>query len=139
QKQAEESLARMRGVLEGFRALAAAEVDARRFQPVNLDALVDSVLAEHASEPATVEMTVQRNLPTVLGDRTLLAEVFRQLIQNARAYRREGVRATVRIAARDLADSHVVEISDNGRGIPREALRRVFAPGYRVEGSEEMD
>ncbi len=124
-----EQLQHLGDVVKGFAALAAAEVDPARFQPVALGPIVDQAALAVQARERGAELHVARNLPRVMGQPELLREVFRQLLDNALAYGRPGVRPMVRISWRELDESYIVEVADNGRGIARRHLGRIFAAG----------
>ena len=67
----------------------------------------------------------------VRGDRTELAVVFRNLLENAVKYSDEPVEVKVRVS--DPRDGRVsIDISDRGIGIPAGELRKIFQRFYRV-------
>lgn len=68
-----------------------------RFQPINLEALVDEIVKRDAllSEPGVV--IVHRPLATVLGEPTLLQQCFLNLLENARKFVKPGVRPQIQI------------------------------------------
>ncbi len=69
--------------------------------------------------------------PIVLGDRTELTVVFRNLLENAVQYSVEPVEVKVRVS--DAREGRVcVDISDRGIGIPVGELRKIFQRFYRV-------
>jgi two-component system, OmpR family, sensor kinase len=67
----------------------------------------------------------------VEGDRGRLQQVIVNLIDNAIKYTREG--GAVEVLTRKERGKAVVEIVDNGSGIPPEALPHVFERFYRVD------
>jgi signal transduction histidine kinase len=71
-------------------------------------------------------------LPVVDADADALDRILKNLVANAMKYSPPG--SAVHVAAR--ATDHAVEFSvrDAGRGIPAEALPRVFEPYYRAPG-----
>ena len=81
-----------------------------------------------ASPPARV---------TVEGDRARLKQVVVNLLDNAIKYTPSGGR--VRLAVRREAGFAVLEVSDNGIGIPAEALPHVFQRFFRVDSSRSRD
>lgn len=60
-----------------------------------------------------------------------LAQVFRNLIENAGRYAPEG--SSVRISARESGPDVVIRVVDDGPGIPKADLERVFERFYQVE------
>ncbi|MBL8921082.1 MAG: two-component sensor histidine kinase [Myxococcaceae bacterium] len=74
---------------------------------------------------------VQEGLPTLLLDRHALAGAVLNLLQNAFKYTGDDKRLELR-ALIDGADV-VIEVEDNGVGIPRRELKRVFDRFYRVD------
>ncbi|MBK7297099.1 MAG: hypothetical protein IPI91_10865 [Flavobacteriales bacterium] len=66
----------------------------------------------------------------VMADRDRLAQVFTNLFNNAVNYGRSGGTCTVR--AYTMGDQIVVELSDDGIGISKKHLPRLFERFYRV-------
>ena len=70
----------------------------------------------------------------VEGDGTMLREMLVNLVDNAIRYTRRGGRVTVSVSrAGDLA---VLDVEDNGPGIPADEREQVFERFYRVLGTE---
>ena len=67
----------------------------------------------------------------VEGDRTRLQQVIVNLIDNAIKYTQEG--GTVDVSVSREGNSAVLEVSDNGPGIPDHALPHVFDRFYRAD------
>ena len=67
------------------------------------------------------------------GDRQKIYRVCQNLIFNAMKYNNIG--GEVKISLKTLKNSILVEIKDNGQGIPPEDLKRIFERFYRVEKS----
>jgi two-component system phosphate regulon sensor histidine kinase PhoR len=65
------------------------------------------------------------------GDSRALDQVLLNLVDNAIKYTPEGGRITVRIAQR--GEEVVIEVADNGPGIPRAHQDRIFERFYRVD------
>ncbi len=84
-----------------------------------------------------IELTVASGLPTVLGDRARVREVFYNLLSNAVKFidKRKG-RIAIACTLRD--DECVFSIADNGTGIPAEELSRVFVPFRRLPAHREI-
>jgi signal transduction histidine kinase len=74
---------------------------------------------------------------TIRGDRDRLEQVFVNLIDNAIKYTKEGGRITVQLSQTD--DSVNVTVEDNGIGIPKEDVERVFERFYRVDKAHSRE
>lgn len=79
----------------------------------------------------TVEVSLERELPSARVDPNLLAEVLYSLIDNAAKYSPAG--SPIKIAARRAENEMILlSVKDQGRGIPPEARERVFDKFFRV-------
>lgn len=74
---------------------------------------------------------------TIRGDRDRLEQVFVNLIDNAIKYTKDGGRIKLQLAQAD--DSVVVTVEDNGIGIPKEDIERVFERFYRVDKARSRE
>jgi len=73
----------------------------------------------------------------IQGDRARLKQVVVNLLDNAIKYTPEGGRITLKISH---ADGYaVLDVADDGVGIPAEALPHVFKRFFRVDGSRSRD
>lgn len=99
-----------------------------RTETLDLPELVDS--AVETSLPAikaaghAFEVRIEDEALQVTGDRTRLCQVFTNLLNNAAKYTPPGGR--IELVARREGDSAVLQVRDDGLGIPREMLSRVF-------------
>lgn len=66
----------------------------------------------------------------VVGDRSRIQQVIINLVENAIAYSDKG---SVHITYRRHLDKVRVEVSDTGRGIPKEHLEKIFQRFHRVD------
>ena len=70
-------------------------------------------------------------LPPVLADERFLTLVFRNLLENACRYAREGT--AIRIAGQARDDCVLIRVVDDGAVIPADSLKRIFERFYQVE------
>jgi len=105
---------------------------------VSLTQLVEqcaaSVRARHKLEPNEVLVDVDPEI-IVSTDRAALEIVVKNLIDNAAKYSERPARVEV-VARRESNQTVRFEVSDNGIGIDRKDLKRVFHRFYRVEDQE---
>jgi signal transduction histidine kinase len=107
-----------------------------RATPVSpaIDAAVE-LLRESAPGHRIVVETAAQALPVAHVDPDALDRVLKNLLANAIKYSPPGT--TVRVTARATAAGVEIAIADEGRGIPADALPRVFEPYYRAPGAGE--
>jgi two-component system, OmpR family, phosphate regulon sensor histidine kinase PhoR len=102
---------------------------------VHVKPVVDSMvglLAGLASENGTtVTVDIQDDVPTVIGDADQLAQVVRNLLENAIKYGRE--KGHVHVSAASKGGFVEIAVADDGEGIPREFQHRLTERFYRVE------
>lgn len=77
---------------------------------------------------------VEQQIPPdcrVMANQPHLTQVFRNLLENAGRYTPDG--GSIRVNARQVGDSVVFRVTDDGPGIPRHDLERIFERFYQVE------
>jgi two-component system phosphate regulon sensor histidine kinase PhoR len=108
-----------------------------RREPV--DAIVDDALAAFAPQRldprVKVTRTVAPELPPVMADRQALAEALLDLLNNAYKYT-NGEEKRIEVRASRAGPTVLLEVADNGPGIPPREQKRIFDKFYR--GSEPL-
>lgn len=102
--------------------------------PVDLWELVNSTSSEMkilAQEKSINLRATAEKAVWVRGDRTRLQEVIVNLVDNAIKYTPEG--GHVQVRAKAEGHTAILEVDDNGIGIPAYALPHVFERFYRVD------
>jgi signal transduction histidine kinase len=128
-------------LLETFSALlriAQVEAGAQKsaFTDVDLSALARSV--GEAYQPAaedsghTLDVRIEDGIH-LTGDRQLLAQMISNLVENALRHTPAG--STVALALRRAGAGLVIEVADNGPGIPESERGKVFDRFYRLDRS----
>ncbi len=92
-----------------------------------------AVVTKAAGQSLTLELPP--SLPRVWADEERLRQVALNLLINASKFTQEGGKITLR--ARKQNGSLVVEVEDNGPGIPKEDQARLFLPYHRRLGDRE--
>jgi len=124
--------------------LAFSRPAAPREAPINLLELVRRTLQlhEHSLRSNRINVEIQpaagdasgETLPSVLGDANQLMQVFLNLITNAeQAIRDVRDHGTIRIRCGGEGDRVSVVVQDDGSGIPKGALPRIFDPFYTTK------
>jgi len=108
---------------------------------VNVSALIEHIMAlmqfEAEERKIRLEQTVEKPLPSVLGDETAISQVLVNLVVNAFHAMPNGGLCHVSAEARHTHDIRrlVVSVKDTGIGIKKEELARVFEPFYTTKSS----
>ncbi|MDT5016116.1 MAG: hypothetical protein QOD39_2276 [Mycobacterium sp.] len=110
---------------------------------VDLEAALDDAVGNLAAaiEESGAEI-VRRGqpLPAIMGDPTLLTMLWQNLVGNAVKFRREGVAPRIVVDCEenssDQDDSWLFTVSDNGIGISREFVDKVFVIFQRLHGRD---
>lgn len=76
------------------------------------------------------------DLPVVHGDSRMLYQIFANLVSNALKYRHPDRRCRIDVTATALNDRWVINVIDNGRGIPQSKKERIWVPFARVHRHE---
>lgn len=124
---------RLDGIITHF--LEAVRPQKPEFNELELVALVEEVLrvqeAELSDRKLEVNIEVNDEIPSVLGDRGQLKQVFFNLVKNAMEAMQPGGR--LRILARKDDDFVYIQFSDTGSGISEEELSKVFQAYYTTK------
>lgn len=107
------------------------------FERVELAAFLADLIPEYQADVRGREMAfVAKPLAspaTVTADRGKLKRVLDNLVSNAVKYGRPG--GTVVLAAEGYRQGVILSVSDDGRGIPEEALAHVFDSFFRADAA----
>jgi len=109
-------------------------------RPIPLRSVIEKMFEDLKARPATKTINFVNEVRdlVVMADADRLEQVLGNLIDNAIKYGRpEG---TVIAGGRDLEDGQIEAfIRDDGRGIPSEALERIFERFYRVDKARSRE
>ena len=110
-----------------------------RHEAVDLRLLVTQIvesLVEQRAVPGAV-ITVGNNLPVVHGDKTLISQIFINLLDNALTYRRPDVPPQLAVDYTSSAGSYVISVADNGIGIAAKHYEKIFTIFQRLHSDDE--
>ena len=122
----------MEALVHGALALFKGLDDDERFEPVDVNDLLGTIVAEYAEIGATIGLAGKAQDALQAKPRAL-KRCLRNLIDNALKF---GERAAISV---EDGDALVIRVADEGPGIPEEMLERVFEPFYRLESSRNRD
>ena len=88
----------------------------------------------NGTEKHTLHLAVPDSLPTVRVDSGRIRQVLTNLLSNAIKFSPDG--GTITVSAQNTEESVVVRVTDDGIGIPAEALPQLFDKFFRVDNTE---
>jgi signal transduction histidine kinase len=92
---------------------------------------VDLMKIGYCTQDIVLDTSVAQNLPRVKGDADLFKQCLINLVKNSVEAMPGGGRIAIRA---DLADRRVrVEVEDNGPGMPKALLEKVFSPFFTTK------
>jgi PAS domain S-box-containing protein len=111
---------------------------ALELQSVDTACVVDRVVADLAGAIQDGGGQVTHDeLPTIRADAIQIQQLFQNLIANGIKFRRPDVRPEVHVSARRSHDAWTFAVTDNGIGIERQYLERIFVLFQRLHSRAE--
>jgi two-component system, OmpR family, phosphate regulon sensor histidine kinase PhoR len=100
---------------------------------INLNDLLNNIIlsVENRLREKNLELNIELQATIILGDEDLLREVILNLLDNAIKY--TPAEGSIQIGSHETSDGIVFYIKDNGFGVPKESLPRIFERFYRVD------
>ncbi len=140
--QVEKEVSRLSGLVDELLHMTRAEGDpgARNFSPVQLGALVRSIVEDSRVEAEARECEIRlavKDEITFQGDRELLRRGVENVLGNAIHYTLP--RTVIDVACFRQDAQAVIQVRDQGPGIPEEALQNIFRPFFRVGEDRNPD
>jgi two-component system, NtrC family, nitrogen regulation sensor histidine kinase NtrY len=126
---------RLATIAQSFSRFGAPADAAVPLESVTLEHVVADVMALYGGTVASVGFAhdVEPALPAVIARTPELKEVLVNLLENARLASMQG--GTVEVRARRSEEGVVLEVADEGSGIPDEVLPRIFEPQFSTRST----
>jgi len=108
-------------------------------KPVQLPSLIEKVVTAQKSYTTkhTFKMDVEEDLPIVIADEDKVDQILTNLVSNAIKYSPRGGKVTV--AGHKDRNGVVVSVGDQGMGIPKDHLPRIFERFHRVDNRDARE
>lgn len=127
---------RLNDMVLQLRKLADLQTSEIEQSPVKLDELLDELVTEFSSSKPNLTLNVPRmpwSLPEVRGDEDLLYLALRNVLGNAVKFTQP--EESIQVRAYEDTNHIVVEVADEGSGIPEEELPHVTDELFRGKGA----
>ena len=117
---------------------------ALKFSEVDVNSIVEKVVNTQKIKAekygGVIEMNLEATNPYVRLDEMHFTNVIFNLLDNALKYMKEDTEPHLQISTRDTSDKMLeIKIRDNGIGIKKEDLKRIFEKFYRVSTGNRHD
>lgn len=96
--------------------------------------IADNIRTNYPNKKVKITKDIQ--LATIKGDRRLMEQVLSNLIDNACKY--SGSDIDIKVSTFSKDNKGYIAVADNGPGISKEHLQRIFERFYRVDSSREV-
>ena len=115
-------------------ALKLQELDANEIT----ENVVDTFSLKVSQIGGALDMRLEAFNPFINADEMHFTNIIFNLLDNAFKYRREDVPLTISVHTYNLGETHLcISISDNGIGIAKDSLKRIFDKFYRVHTGDK--
>ena len=102
---------------------------------VDINNIVTEV-AQYIAIPSSIKVIVKNNLPTVYREKTLLFQIFQNLMDNAVKYMNKE-NGTIEVSSKELDDSWELCVADNGSGIASKYQDKIFKIFQTLKAKDE--
>lgn len=135
------SAVRMRDLIDDLLEMSRIGRVAPQREPVPMDSIMQELREslDYTISAGGVELRVQGNLPTVIGDRVRVLQVFQNLVSNAVKYNDKPRGGVIEITCEERDDEFVFCVRDNGPGIAPQYHEKVFRIFQRLVGRDEQE
>lgn len=110
-----------------------------RFEPLDVSKLLSDTAERLSAQAKQKDIKIKFSCDTpncrILSDRTLLSDVLFNLGENALKYSKCGTQIT--LGVKPLGDSLVLSVEDQGCGIEKRDLKKIFSKYYRAKQKGE--
>jgi PAS domain S-box-containing protein len=130
---------RMRQLVQDLLALSRAGRSAMKSERISLDGCrEDALYALQMRMEETGAKLQWDELPTVVGDHTMLTQLYQNLIGNALKFTTDEV-PEVHLTVKDDGDQWILGVKDNGIGMKPEHAERIFKPFQRLHRRDQYE
>ncbi len=143
-ERAEKNINRMISIVEDLESISGLEsrVLSLKIEKFNLGRLIDDVIEATELRASRQNIKIEKkkikdSLAVVAADRRRIYQVINNLLINSINYGNKGGKTSIEV--RPAGNKVLVEIKDNGIGISKSDLPRIFERFYRVDKSRSRD
>ncbi len=131
---------RMNKLLEDLLKYATLLNNNHEQESVDLNEVLQDILENFQLKIQETQTTIEvAQLPIIEGFRSQLLQLFQNLISNAIKFRNENIPPKIHINIQLSPKQYIIEVKDNGIGIPHEFQKKVFDIFYRLHQRQRYE
>lgn len=135
-----EGVIRMNDLLDALLKYTTISKTEDAFEPVSLMNIVEiAVINLRVTVDEKQAAVTCQNLPDIMSIKSLLIQLFQNLISNAIKFKKENVPPKIDISATTTENEVIIQVKDNGIGIAQEYQERIFVIFQRLHTRTEYD
>lgn len=132
-----EGAQRMRQLIEDLLEYSRVNSQAKEFEDVNTEEVLDSVLMNLSISIIEYNVTISHeNLPTIFADKNQISQIFQNLIINAIKFHGQKP-PKIDVSAKNNGKEWIFAVADNGIGIKSEHQKQIFEVFKRLHTRKE--
>ncbi|MDR3519448.1 MAG: HAMP domain-containing sensor histidine kinase [Candidatus Pacebacteria bacterium] len=111
-----------------------------KYEPIDIGELINSIVEKNKSLASFKEITIEAKVKTgtiVSGNKIELSRVFYNILDNAIKYTPHN--GKILISEKISLNNYILTISDNGNGIPKDIIAKIFDPFFRGDVSRSTE
>lgn len=128
---------RLDNLIDGILKYSRAGKMREKEKTIDLQKLIEQTVTL-LNPPATIKITIEDQLPTLVGDPTRMGQLFQNLIDNAIKYM-DKPQGVIKIGCKKRAEYWEFYVSDNGPGIEEKYFDRIFQIFQRLVARDSME
>lgn len=136
----QESLGRMRGLIQDLLTYSRVQISKKDWATVDLNEVVKEVISdlEVRLEQSGGRVVVE-SLPTIRANPLQMRQVFQNLISNALKFSKPDLKPVVKVSVQQTGDTQEIVVADNGIGFEQQYASRIFEVFQRLHTRGNYD
>lgn len=131
---------RMKKLINDLLLLTGVDSKTKEFKRIIVGDLIDDIVENFGEKIKDKKAIITYvNLPEIMGDKTQIRQLFKSLINNAIKFTKESQIPEVNITAQHKGSMVEFKIEDNGIGIDKKHINRIFMIFQRLHSRSEYD
>ena len=108
----------------------------KKYEPISINELIKTIIEKNRNIALSKEINIEdktEGITTILGNKIELERVFYNILDNAIKYTSSG--GTISVSDKVVTNKYILTISDNGCGISKDIIDRIFDSFFRGDVS----